>query len=124
MGIYQDIQDEVKDAMNNDLSDATATLTVFEEIKSLVYDPIAGAGATYTPVKYIMDCIILGDKEEKKDEADTNTQYINLLILDSMKTIDEFKTGLKILVRGNNYEIGKVEIDPTGATYELSCRRI
>jgi hypothetical protein len=124
MGIYQDIQTDMREAMNGDLSDAVATLVITEEVSSGVYDPLIGGGMTYTPVIYTMDCIVLGDHEENKDGEDTSTDFVELLILDSDKTIPEFKPGMKATVRNTDYETGKVEIDPVGATHTLKCRKI
>lgn len=122
MGIYQDIQDDLKEAMLDDLADAVATLVVTEEVSSTAYNPVGG-GVTSTPVIYTMDCIIMGDHEEKKDGQDTSTDYMKLLILDSDKTVPEFKPGMKATVRGTDYKIGKVGIDSAGATHTIKCRK-
>ena len=127
MGIYQDIQTDVKEAMAGDLLDTVATLTVTEEVSSTTYDPTAGVGdaaVSATPVVYTMDCIILGDKEENKDLEDTSTDFVKLLILDSLKTVSEFKPGMKANVRNTDYEIGRVMIDPAGATHTIKCRKV
>lgn len=126
MGIYQDIQTDLREAMDTDLKDAVYTLTITEEVSSSVYDPTAGVGDAVlsTPVIYTMDCIIIKDHEENKDGDDTSTDFVRLLILDSDKTVPEFKPGMKANVRNTDYEIGKVGIDAVGATHKLKCRKV
>lgn len=123
MGIYQDIQDELKEAMKDDLLDAVAILTVTEEESSTTYNPVGGVVSS-TPIVYTMNCIILDDEEENKDGEDTSVDFIELLILDSDKTVPKFKTRMKVTVRETNYEIGKIEIDPVGATHTIKCRKL
>jgi len=124
MGIYQDIQDDLKEAMLDDLADAVAVLVITEEVSSTTYDPLVGGGATSVPNVYTMNCIVIGDHEENKDGEDTSTDFVKLLVLDSDKTVPEFKPGMKATVRNTDYEIGKVGIDAVGATHKLKCRKI
>jgi len=127
MGIYQDIQDDLKEEMLSDLSDAVATLVITEEVSSTSYDPTAGVGdaaVSSVPVVYTMDCIVIGDHEEKKDGEDTTTDFINVLVLDVDKTVPEFKPGMKANVRNTDYQIGRVKIDSVGATHRLKCRKV
>ena len=122
MGVYQDIQDDMKEAMLDDLADAVALLTITESASSTAYNPVGGTVSS-TPVVATMNCIVLGDDEEKKDNKDSSTDYVKLLVLDSEKTVDEFKVGMKATVRNTDYTIGKVGIDPVGATHTLKCRK-
>lgn len=126
MGMYQDIQNDMREAMDGDLSDAVETLVITEEVSSTTYDPTAGAvnPVSSTPVTYTMDCIVIGDHEENKDLQDTSTDFVKLLVLDVDKTVPEFKPGMKANVRNTDYEIGKVNIDAVGATHRLKCRKI
>jgi len=119
MGIYADIQADVKEAMLDDLADAVAVLTVTEA--NPVYDPDTGE-ATDTPIVYTMDCIIVDDKSGEDIEDSTTTDYMTVLVLDSDKTTD-LNTGIYISVRGKDYEVSGYELDPAGATHTLKCRR-
>ena len=123
MGMYQDIQDDIKEAMLDDLADAVATLVITEEVSSTAYDVATGTVSSL-PNTYTMDCIIVKDKEEKKDMQDTSTDFFKFLVLDSYKTVPEFKPGMKATVRNTDYEIGMVDIDPVGATHVIKCRKI
>lgn len=122
MGIYQDIQTDIREAMNGDLADAVAVLTITDS-PDPSYNPVGGV-ITNTSVVYTMDCIIITDHEENKDGEDTSTDFVELLVLDSDKTVTEFKPDMKATVRGTDYQIGKVDIDPVGATHTLKCRKI
>ncbi len=127
MGVYTDIQTDVKEAMAGDLFDAVASLVITESVSSTVYDPTAGVGdaaVSAAPIIYTMDCLFLGDAEENKDLEDTSMHMTKLLVLSSLKTVPEFKVGMKATVRGSDYEIGKIKIDPVGATHELKCRKV
>lgn len=124
MGIYQDIQDDLKEAMLDDLADAVAVLVVTEEVSSMTYNPVGGVPTIALPEVYTMNCIVMKDHEEKKDGEDTTTDFVELLVLDTDKTIDVFKPGMKANVRNTDYQIGKVGIDPVGATHTLKCRKI
>jgi len=124
MGIYQDIQDDLREAMLDDLADAVATLVITEEVTSTSYNPVGGGVVVATPNIYTMQCIVLKDHEENKDGEDTSTDFVKILILDSDKTVPEFKPGMKATVRNTDYEIGKVGIDAVGATHTLKCRKV
>lgn len=123
MGIYSDIQADMKEAMADDLLDAVAVLTITEVADSTAYDPVDG-GVTDVPVISIMDCIIVDAdiKEQSSFESATETYDLEVMVLDSDKTTD-FKTGLFANVRSLDYEIMNYKVDPAGATHSLSLRR-
>lgn len=120
MGIYTDIQADVKEAMEDDLLDTVAVLTISESTGA-VYNPATG-GITDTPTVSVMDCILGDDKTGEDVEEETSTDFITVIILDSDKTTS-FKTGQNANVRGSDYEVTGYEVDPAGATHILKCRR-
>ncbi len=123
MGIYADIQEDMKEAMDEDLADAVATLTIKESTTSTAYDPVGG-GASSTPVVSTMRCIIVDAdlQDEQEPFSDTTINDLEVMILDSEKTCS-FRTGLLANVRGMNYEVKQYKIDPAGATHNLELRR-
>ena len=123
MCIYADIQIDMKEAMDNDLADAVATLTITETASSSTYDPITG-GTTNVPVINTMRCIIVDAdlSDEINPFSDTTTNDLEIMILDSEKTVD-FQVGLDANVRGSDYEVMQHKIDPAGATHNLELRR-
>lgn len=123
MGIYSDIQKDVKEAMDEDLADAVATLTVTETESSTVYNPSVGGGVTNTPVINSMQCIIIGpdDSEESGPDSDTATSDLEVMVLDSLRTA-ELKIGLLATIRGINYKVLSVKVDPAGATHTMELR--
>jgi len=123
MGIYNNIQIDMKEAMDDDLKDATATLTITETESSNTYDPINGTVSS-TPIINTMRCIIVGpdDSDEQDPENPASTNDLEVMVLDSEKTVT-FKLGLTANVRGSDYEISKYKVDPAGATHNLNLRR-
>ena len=123
MGIYADIQADLKEAMDDDLADAVATLTITENASSTAYDPVGG-GVTSLPVVNTMRCIIVDAdlQDEQSPESDTSINDLEVMVLDSEKTVD-FRTGLLANVRGSDYEVMQHKIDPAGATHNLELRR-
>ena len=123
MGIYADIQADLKDAMDGDLFDAVATLTVIEKASSTSYDPVSG-GSTDTPLTYTMRSIVVDAdlEDEQKSFMDTTINDIEVMVLDSEKTCD-FTIGMWATVRGKDYTIAQYKVDPAGATHNLQLRR-
>ena len=123
MGMYSDIQSDLKDAMDGDLADAVATLVITETASSSVYDPVSG-GSANTPVINSMRCIIVdADLSDEGDpESDTTSNDLEVMVLDSEKTTN-FAVGLDANVRGSDYEVMQYKIDPVGATHNLELRR-
>lgn len=124
MGIYADIQADVKEAMDDDLADAVATLTITETVSSIAYDPLTGT-ATNTPVVSTMRCIVVDAdlKDEKEPDSDTTVNDLEVMVLDSEKTTN-FRVGLEASVRGLDYKVAQYKVDPAGATHSLELRRI
>lgn len=122
MGIYADIQADLKEAMDDDLADAVATLTIIETASSTTYDPSAGE-VLNVPVIGIMRCLIVDADLESEiaPDSDSSKNDIEVLVLDSEKTID-FKTGVTANVRDKDYEVMRYKIDPVGATHNLELR--
>jgi hypothetical protein len=123
MGIYQDIQDDMKEAMDDDLADAVAILTITENASSTSYDPVGGLPSS-TPVVNSMRCIIVDAdlRDEQSPESDTSISMIEVMILDSERTT-VFRTGVSANVRGSDYEVMQYKVDPAGATHNLELRR-
>jgi len=105
MGIYADIQSDMKEAMADDLADAVAVLTITEVADSTSYDPVDGS-VSDVPVISTMNCIIVDAdiKEQSSYESATETYDLEVMVLDSEKSTD-FKTGLFASVRGLGYEV-------------------
>lgn len=123
MGIYSDIQKDLKEAMDTDLSDAVAILTISDTTTNSVYDPVTGA-STGLPIPSAMRCIIVDtdDSEEEGVSSDSYSRDLEVMVLDSEKTTD-FKIGYLAKVRGIDYIVSQYKIDPVGATHSLEMRR-
>lgn len=123
MGIYQDIQDDLKEAMDDDLADAVATLTITETASSTSYNPVDGEPSN-TPVVNSMRCIVVDAdlKDEQSPESETSINDLEVMVLDSEITTN-LRTGLLANVRGADYEVMQYKIDPAGATHNLELRR-
>ena len=123
MGIYADIQADMKEAMDDDLADAVATLTITETVSSNSYDPVNGS-VSNTPVVNTMRCIVVDAdlKDENEPDSDTTINDLEVMVLDSEKTTS-FRVGLEANVRGLDYKVAQYKVDPVGATHNLELRR-
>lgn len=124
MGIYADIQADMKEAMDDDLADAVATLTITEKASSTSYNPVGGS-VTNIPVINTMRCVIVDAdlKDEGEVYSETTSSDIEVMVLDSERT-GTFKIGDEANVRGLDYLIRQYKIDPAGATHNLELRRL
>lgn len=121
MGLYSELQEDLVEAFDDDLSDAVATLTV-TIITQGAYDPATGDTPS-TPVDYTMRCIVIKDVVGEEPDEPDSTDNVQLLVLDSEKTVD-FKTDMKVNVRDSDYEIAGIKVDPVSATHILKCRKL
>jgi len=124
MGIYSDIQADIKEAMGDDLADAVATLVITETASSTSYNAVSG-DITNTPVISTMRCIVVDAELDDENEvySETTNQSLEVMILDSERTCT-FNAGLMASVRGIDYEVMKHRVDPAGATHSLELRGI
>jgi len=120
MGLYDDIQNDIAEAFNDDLSDTVKSVTISKTIVT-GYDAAAGEQVSTTQ-SYETRGIIIQDEESKGSDETMVEGIVNLLILDSEKSIDSFKIGMDIIIDNNIYEIKGLKPDPAGATHTLRCR--
>lgn len=121
MGIYDDIQNDVGEALLDDLSDAYISFTVVEMTGEPVYSPVSG---TYTQSENPQSCMgvniseMLGENFDKPDRLNS----IEMLVLDKDKPFT-FAIGQRIeMDSGRKYKISGILGDPAGATWTLSGR--
>lgn len=122
MGIYSDLQSDLKEAFDDDLFDAVEVLTI-KDVQQGAYDPVTGLTSD-TILTYKTRCIVLMDEVEEENDTPIQTDQLKLLVLDSEKKIEEFKTGLVLTVRGSEYELVYVKTDSAKATHVLYCKKL
>ena len=120
MGLYADIQKDIGEALDDDLSDAVKSVTIVHETIS-DYDT-----ATGTPVveslSYDTRCIVIDSDAERGSDNTLSEGDIEVLILDSEKEVDKFIIGMDVIIGDDTYEIKGLMVDPAGATHTLKCR--
>lgn len=121
MGIYSDLQDDLKDAFDGDLFDATDTLVIKKETV-LSYDTVLGAQVSTTET-FSMRCIMLKDLTGQDADDPVRSDEAMILVLDSEKTVDKFELEMEVEIRDSKYEVKGISIDPVKATHMLKCRR-
>ena len=121
MGMYDDIQADLKEAALGDLADAVAILTVTVDTLG-AYDPTIDS-YTKTTLTSTMDCFVTETKTNDNVDESDNEGDATVIVLDSNKTV-EFKIGLKVIVRNVNYQISEIVVDGAGATHTLTLRKI
>jgi len=122
MGLYADLQTDISDAFDNDLVDAVKTLTLIREDTG-VYNPATGS-PDITTSEYIMRCVVTSDKTGENLDNDSSLDAVEILILDSDKTVSEFKLGDTVTIDDlYDYVVSGLETDPVSATHTLICRK-
>lgn len=118
MGLAEDIQNDLLEAFNGDLSDAYKMFTV-EKITSSTYDP--NTGQTINAVETgSAKGVILKDKSGSVLDEEESISDLRLLILDVDKPFD-FELEQKIIYNSTEYKIIGIIKDPVIATWTLDC---
>lgn len=118
MGLYSDLQTDIKEALNSDLSDAYNTFKITDLVSS-IYDPETGV---LTKTENSKDCKCVEVKNQIGDDLDNPESVSGMifLVMDSDKPF-AFKNGQKILYDSEYYKVKGIKTDPVGATWTLSC---
>ena len=118
MGLYDEIQLDIKEALNSDLLDAYKTFKITDFVSS-IYDPETGI---LTKTENSQDCKCVELKNQEGDDLDNpeSVSGVIFLVMDSDKPFD-FSNGQKILYNGEYYKVKGKKTDPIGATWTLSC---
>ncbi len=119
MGLYDDLQDDISSAFDGDLSDAVKAIELKVETVG-GYDPLLGPTSTFS--SYETRGVVTKSEVYKNSNAALSEGYIDVLILDSEKVIDDFVMEMDVVVGGKTYEVKGIEVDPAGATHTLTCR--
>lgn len=120
MGIYEDIQNDLGEALDGDLNDAYLSFVVVEMVGDPVYDQDT---RTYAYLENPQNCngVDLSELQgERFDHPDVHN-VIEILVLDKDKPFD-FKIGQRIEMKTRNYKISGIESDPAGSTWTISGR--
>lgn len=118
MGMYEDIQTDIKEALNSDLLDAYKTFNITDLVSS-TYTPEDGV---LTKIEDSQDCkcVVLKDLEGDDLDNPESVSGMTFLVMDSDKPFD-FKNGQKILYDSEYYKLKGKKTDPIRATWTLSC---
>lgn len=118
MGLYEDLQNDIKAALETDLNDAYKTFTVTKKILS-VYNPTDGS-VTDTEISNDFNGVII--KENDGDVIDNNEELssFDVLVMDSDKPFD-FVLDQKITYVLKEYKIVGIVTDPVHASWILQC---
>lgn len=125
MGLYDDLNNDIAEAFNSDLSDAMQTM-IYIEPQSL-YDPATGA-VVNTPIEHETRGVISPYIEAKgmngNGSSTTSSEGSNIaiestiIILDSEISMKPIVSNM-INVGSKVYKIITVETDPAGASHTL-----
>lgn len=123
MGLYTDITTDIAGAFDSDLSDAVETLTI-TEFGAASYNPVTGT-STPTETNYTTRGVVTRFINGEIIDEVTLTDSVQILILDSEKSVSKFELGMKVLIGTETqpYKISGVSRDPAKITYTLQCRR-
>jgi len=120
MGLYDDLQTDLTEAWNNDLSDAVVDIE-FTILSAPVYDPSTGV-STPTEVVHTMRGIVLINETKEITQEPNRTHDLEIIILDVDKT-EDFVIDTKVTYNGGDYKISEYEVDPVTASHTIKCVR-
>jgi len=118
VGIYDDIQNDLGEALDSDLSDVYVDFNVVEMSGDPVYDVDTRSYTTpenSKPCKGIDLLEMQGELFDKPGIANT----IEILVLDKDKPFI-FRIGQRVEINSRNYRISGIINDPAGATWTIS----
>lgn len=121
MGLYQELQNDLTEAFNTDLSDAVKSF-LFTENATSTYDPITGTNSTTetsTPIRGIPLDHNTGEIVDKP----TRTDALEILVLDVDATIT-FNLDQKITFENQDFILKGITPDPAKASWTLFARRL
>ena len=119
MGLYDDLQSDISSAFNADLADAVKVIELKVETVT-GYSPTSGPTSVFA--SYETRGVVTKSEIEKGSDATMSEGYVDILILDSEKTVVSFEMEMDVIVNGVTYEIKGLSLDPAGATHTLTCR--
>ena len=120
MGLYDEIQKDISSAFDGDLADTVKVITIRVETVT-GYNAALGAPSS-TFASYETRGVVTESESEKDSDASMSEGSIDVLILDSEKTVDSFEMEMNVIVEGTTYEINGISVDAAGATHILTCR--
>lgn len=118
MGIRNDLQIDLADAFDTDLSDAVKSFT-YREI-SKVFNPTTNT-TTDTPTDYLSRGVFSRFKRSVMKDSNVLPTDIKLIILQHELATIPLEHSL-IVTTDRIYNIIKVMQDPANATWKLQCR--
>lgn len=119
--MYNDIQTDIKDALDNDLSDVVSDF-VFKVYGQAVYNPATGTSVTPETLINVRGVIITDIQGEIADLPNTR-DGVKLLIMNDDTTI-AFEVDNEVLVDGINYKLSGVKKEPGSISWLLDCRKV
>jgi len=120
MGMYDDIQSDIKEALLTDLSDAYISFNV-TELSSTSYDTDTGL-VTNTSQTSSCKGVVLKFSEGVVLDLPESIVTLSILVLDSDKPFD-FEKNQKVTYLEKDYKIVGLKTDPITATWTLNCMK-
>lgn len=122
MGLYSDLQNDIIEAFNNDLLDATRTIQV-KVITGETYDEITMKNVPVSISKDVR-AVKLDDEEDEIIDSSSNLNMSKFLIMDYDKITSgiEFELEQEIIDGNDSYKIKGISQDPAKASWILTCR--
>lgn len=118
MGLYDDLQKDIKEALNSDLKDAYKTFTA-TRVTSSTYDKATGA-IVKTEESVDFKGVLLKDEIDNIISNKEELESFEVLVLDSDKPFS-FESDQKITYLGREQRITSIKTDPVNAKYNIGC---
>lgn len=118
MGLYQDIQNDIGEALRGDLNDAYKSFNI-TAFGVATYDPVTGVKTSNDNTQPCQGVLVKNSDGDLLDDP-SNIEGLVFLVMDEDKPFD-LKIGHKITFNNKDYKVEGVDTDPVFASWNLSC---
>jgi len=120
MGLYDDLQKDVGNALRTDLLDAYVDFTI-TDFSGESYDPVTGVPSS-TETVFPFKGVALTEKSKARIDSSEEEHDLVLLVMDADRPlVFEEEQMITVVGDGTEYRLMKIETDPVKASWTLSC---
>jgi len=121
MGLYSDLQNDIKLAFDTDLADAVRDIEFVSVADS--YDSVTMVSTQVETISTIRG-VVTSDFEGERVDEDTLNNNIKILVMDSDRGTTEFFVDMIIVDKNESYKLKAFNSDPARASWTIYARRL
>ena len=119
MGIYEELQQDISEALSTDLADAARQITFITYTNVYDEDLMKNVRLETTSV---VRAINIKSIEGENIDVPTSNDIVQYLILDTDLAVD-LKLEMKIIDGDKEYKVSSITTDPTKSTWTVTARK-